>query len=115
MEELNFGQTIKKARIKKGLSLAKVGAAAGFSAPYLLAIENGEKHIPSNEFIKKISGILELNYDDMLAKTALSGVAAMKVLPDKHQDAIISFYATCVKHKMDPAKAAAEFAKSQGK
>jgi hypothetical protein len=115
MEELSFGQTIKKARIKKGLSLAKVGAAANFSAPYLLAIENGEKHIPSNEFIKKISEILDLDYEEMVAKTAMSGVAAMKVLSDKDQDAIISFYATCVKHKKDPTDAAAEFAKSQGK
>jgi transcriptional regulator with XRE-family HTH domain len=114
MEAVTFGQTIKKARIKSGLSLAKVGAAAGISAPYLLALENDEKHIPSNEFIKKISETLGLDYEEMLAKTAMSGVAAMKVLPGNHQEAIISFYATCVKHKMDPAKAAAEFAKSKG-
>ena len=99
--ELTFGQSIKKKRLHDGLSLHALATKMGFSAPYLLAIENEENHVPSTAFIKQVSSALSINYDTLLAKAAIKGgTKSLQVLPDDEQAAIVSFYATCVRNNL---------------
>ena len=111
-KQLNFGQTIKKKRLDSGLSLHALAKKMGYSAPYLLAIENGEKHVPSTEFIKKVATALDLCYDSLLPKAALKGgTKPLQVLPEDEQAAIVSFYATCVHNNISAKEGFKHFEK----
>ena len=94
---------------------ASIAKKMGFTAPYLLAIENGEKHIPSIDFIREVAKALHIDYGSLRSKAALQGgTKPLQVLPDDEQEAIVSFYSICVKHNLSAKEGLKKVAKKLG-
>jgi transcriptional regulator with XRE-family HTH domain len=57
-----FGKTLKAARIRAGLSLRRLGAAAGYPFSALSEIENGTRRMPDNPaLLARVAGLLGID------------------------------------------------------
>lgn len=66
--QLTFGQTVRKLREEKKITLRKMALMLEVSATYLSKIERDEPGSkPSEEVIKKISRVLNQDEDELLA------------------------------------------------
>lgn len=61
---VNFGDFVKKKRIKKNLALKDVAAAVGISSVYQSSIEKGKRPAPSYEILVKYKNALQLDEDE---------------------------------------------------
>ena len=61
-----FGETIRKIRESKGLTLNQVALYSGISAAQLSRIENGKRGVPKAPTIKKIAEALKYDYHELL-------------------------------------------------
>lgn len=61
-----FGDTIRKARIAKGITLRAAAALIKVSPAYLSSVElNKEGQIPTDEMIRKISSVIGVSYTSL--------------------------------------------------
>ncbi len=58
---MTFGEYIRKKRTEKKLGLRSFASLIGKSATYVSAIENGDKVAPSDEVLKTIVSVLDLD------------------------------------------------------
>jgi len=65
-----FGEIVRAARIKKGLSLHQVASASGTFKGYICGIEHGSNPPPSPKVVAKIAKVLDLDYHELLARSA---------------------------------------------
>lgn len=63
----DLGQYLKKIRDERGFSLRKLEEISGVSNAYISQIENG-KRTPSPKVLKKLSGPLKLDYNDLMKR-----------------------------------------------
>jgi len=61
-----FGNTIRKVRLKKGLTLKKLALLVGISATYLSLIERGKLNPPIDAKVKQLADLLEIDRDDLM-------------------------------------------------
>ena len=66
MQEKKIGELIAGAREKKGLSQRQLARIAKISNAELSKIESGEREIPNPKTLRKISNIIDVNYNDMM-------------------------------------------------
>ena len=66
MQEKKIGELISEAREKKGLSQRQLAKIAKISNAELSKIESGEREIPNPKTLRKISNIIDVNYNDMM-------------------------------------------------
>lgn len=66
MQEKKIGELIAEAREKKGLSQRQLAKIAKISNAELSKIESGEREIPNPKTLRKISNIIDINYNDMM-------------------------------------------------
>lgn len=66
MHEKKIGELIAEARENKGLSQRQLAKIAKISNAELSKIESGEREIPNPKTLRKISNIINLNYNDMM-------------------------------------------------
>lgn len=64
MEVSNFSEFLVNKRKEHGLSLRKLGAMVGCSAPFITAIEKGERYPPNVEILEGLAVALELTADE---------------------------------------------------
>jgi transcriptional regulator with XRE-family HTH domain len=64
----SFGQLLRDARNAKGLTLRKFAIVAELSPTYVSKIERDEMSPPSEDTIKRIARILEIDEDTLLAE-----------------------------------------------
>ena len=105
MEKLSFSGIIKFKRKEKGWSMAALAREIGYSTPYVMSLEHGSKHLQGSMLLQRLRKALDIKYDILLGKAALSnGIKTMGVLPLDEQEAIVSFYALCVNHGVSAKK-----------
>ena len=63
-----IGETIRNARLKKGLSMGQLARASGMTTSYLSYIES-EQRIPSKKVLIKISKVLDASLDKLVNST----------------------------------------------
>lgn len=66
MQEKKIGELIAEARENKGLSQRQLAKIAKISNAELSKIESGEREIPNPKTLRKISNIIDVNYNDMM-------------------------------------------------
>ena len=66
MQEKKIGELIAENREKKGLSQRQLAKIAKISNAELSKIEAGEREIPNPKTLRKISNIIDVNYNDMM-------------------------------------------------
>ena len=66
MQEKKICELIAEAREKKGLSQRQLAKIAKISNAELSKIESGEREIPNPKTLRKISNIIDVNYNDMM-------------------------------------------------
>lgn len=66
MQEKKIGELIAEAREKKGLSQRQLAKIAKISNAELSKIESGEREIPNPKTLRKISNIIDVNYNDLM-------------------------------------------------
>lgn len=66
MHEKTIGEVIAEAREKKGLSQRELAKIAKISNAELSKIESGERETPNPKTLRKISNIIEVNFNDMM-------------------------------------------------
>lgn len=66
MQEKRIGELIAENREKKGLSQRQLAKLAKISNAELSKIESGEREIPNPKTLRKISNIIDVNYNDMM-------------------------------------------------
>lgn len=70
MSKVNFGKFIRDTRLslKNPLGLREFARMVGISATYISKMEVGDYMPPSEDKIKKMAKILQINEDELLAK-----------------------------------------------
>ena len=66
MQEKRIGEIIAEAREKAGYSQRQLAKEANISNAELSKIESGEREIPNPKTLRKISNIIDVNYNDMM-------------------------------------------------
>lgn len=66
MQEKKIGELIAENREKKGFSQRQLAKFAKISNAELSKIESGEREIPNPKTLRKISNIIDVNYNDMM-------------------------------------------------
>ena len=67
-----FGELIRKARQKKGISLRSLGDLLGYSAPYLSDVENGRRNPFPEDRWKGVADLLGLDMSEMRMAASMS-------------------------------------------
>ena len=66
MQEKTIGEVIAEAREKKGLSQRQLAKIANINNSELSKIESGIRKEPSPKILRKISNVLDVNYNDIM-------------------------------------------------
>jgi transcriptional regulator with XRE-family HTH domain len=74
-----LGQVIRDARVAAGQSLREFARNLGITPSYQSDIEN-DRRIPSEEVLKKIAGLLNLDFEDLMALGGRFGEDAERYL-----------------------------------
>ncbi len=74
-----LGDVIRDARTKLDLSLRDVTKRLGITPSYLSDIENNRR-IPSEEVLRKLADLLNLEYDDLMARAGRFGEDAVRYM-----------------------------------
>lgn len=71
MQEKKIGKLIAEARESKGLSQRQLAKIAKISNAELSKIESGEREIPNPKTLRKISNIIDVNYNELMYMVGL--------------------------------------------
>ena len=78
----NFGEFLQKKREERQITLRKMAAKLGFTAPYLSDIEKDRRNPPDMDKLEHISAILLLSEEDRTLMFDLAGKKRNSVAPD---------------------------------
>jgi transcriptional regulator with XRE-family HTH domain len=67
-----FGELIREARIKRGVTLRTLSETLGLSVPYLSDVEHGRRHPLAKHQWDKVAGLLGLTTDELHSAACLS-------------------------------------------
>lgn len=71
MQEKKIGKLIAEVRESKGLSQRQLAKIAKISNAELSKIESGEREIPNPKTLRKISNIIDVNYNELMYMVGL--------------------------------------------
>jgi len=71
-EQLSLGETLQRARTKRGLSLREAARTTGIHFTSLQQIENGRNQKPSPEKLKALADLFEMKFDELLRSAGYS-------------------------------------------
>jgi len=74
-----LGQVIRDARVATGVSLREFSKKLGITPSYQSDIEN-DRRIPSEDVLKKMAGLLSLDFEDLMALGGRFGEEAERYL-----------------------------------
>jgi transcriptional regulator with XRE-family HTH domain len=94
----SFGETLRDARIKKGVSLRSLAAELKITPSYLSDIEN-DRRIPSEDVLQQLANLLNLNFDDMMAQAGRFGEEAERYL--KQQPTAVKLFRRISESNLD--------------
>jgi SOS regulatory protein LexA len=78
-----FGLYLRQLRTSKKLSMKNLEDLSGVSNAYISNIENGKRGIPSPDVLKKLSGPLDVSYDELMEKAGhISAITRFELLPE---------------------------------
>jgi transcriptional regulator with XRE-family HTH domain len=87
--QTSFGETLREARVKKGVSLRSLASELSITPSYLSDIEN-DRRIPSEDVLQQLATLLDLNFDDLMAQAGRLGEEAERYL--KHQPTAVKLF-----------------------
>lgn len=85
---MSLADTIKKLRLKKGISIKKMGPDLGLSYTYLSKLENS-KSIPSHEVIEKLAKYFNYSSDELIIAAGKIPKDVENIIKDNPEKAII--------------------------
>jgi len=77
-----FGRRVRELRAERGLTQKQMAADIGVSAAYLSALENGDRGLPSWDFVQRIVGYFNIIWDDAEELQALARTSHPRVVVD---------------------------------
>lgn len=83
MDKKEFGNYIKGIRESHNLSAKQVEDFCGVSNSYIIMMENGTRNIPSVKILKKLAGVYNVSYQELLSKAGYLTEPSKDTLPDK--------------------------------
>ena len=95
----SFGASMRRARLRRNLSMAKLAEGSGISRPTLDAIESGEPGVSIGHVIRVLgalgleSDFLDVGRNDAAGREMQDAGLPLRSRPDRHQDAGIYPYA----------------------
>ena len=75
----SLGDLIRTARVARGMRLRELGRRAERTPSYISDIEN-DRRIPSEDVLRRIAEILELDFEDLMARAGRFGNDAERYL-----------------------------------
>ena len=87
--QTSFGETLRDARVKKGVSLRSLATELKITPSYLSDIEN-DRRIPSEDVLRQLANQLGINFDDLMAQAGRFGEEAERYL--KHQPTAVKLF-----------------------
>ncbi len=96
--QTSFGETLREARVKKGVSLRSVAAELDITPSYLSDIEN-DRRIPSEDVLQQLATLLDLDFDDLMARAGRFGEEAERYL--KHQPTAVKLFRRISESNLD--------------
>ena len=84
LDSLTIGRRIRQLRTDRGLTLEELGSALGRAASQISVIENGKRELKIGE-LQRLSRILGVTLDDLLAPEAPSKRAALEIALERAQ------------------------------
>ncbi len=94
----SFGETLRDARVKKGVSLRSLAAELKITPSYLSDIEN-DRRVPSEDVLQQLANLLNLNFDDTMAQAGRFGEEAERYL--KQQPTAVKLFRRISESKLD--------------
>src|SRR5713226_7490880 len=73
------GEVIREARVARGLSLRELARRIDITPSYLSDIEN-DRRVPAEEILRALSEELELDFDDLMARSGRLGSDAVRYM-----------------------------------
>ena len=73
------GEVIREARVARGLSLRELARRIEITPSYLSDIEN-DRRVPAEEILRALSTELELDFDDLMARSGRLGSDAVRYM-----------------------------------
>lgn len=74
-----LGEFIRTARTARGMRLRELGRQLDLAPSYISDIEN-DRRIPSEDVLRRISEVLELDFEDLMARAGRFGTGAERYL-----------------------------------
>lgn len=96
--QTSFGETLREARVKKGVSLRSVAGKLDITPSYLSDIEN-DRRIPSEDVLQQLATLLDLDFDDLMARAGRFGEEAERYL--KHQPTAVKLFRRISESNLD--------------
>lgn len=87
--QTSFGEMLREARVKKGVSLRSLAAELKITPSYLSDIEN-DRRVPSEDVLQLLALLLGLDFDDLMAQAGRFGEEAERYL--KHQPTAVKLF-----------------------
>lgn len=81
-DQTSIGETLRVARIKKGVSLRALATELSITPSYLSDIEN-DRRIPSEDVLQQLAAQLNLDFDDLMARAGRFGEDAERYLKNQ--------------------------------
>jgi transcriptional regulator with XRE-family HTH domain len=94
MDNLSFGEFIRKERISMGVSMTETAQSIGCNPSYISLLESGREK-PAEGLVVKLAEFLEIPLEILKAKAAIVQIKSLKFLSDSEKDRLVSYYITC--------------------
>lgn len=76
-----LGQTLRDARVAKGLGLREVARRVNLTPSYISDIEN-DRRVPAEDALRKLGGEVDLSFDYLMSKAGKLGDQAERYIKD---------------------------------
>jgi len=96
--QTSFGETLREARVKKGVSLRSLASELSITPSYLSDIEN-DRRIPSEDVLQELAARLNLDFDDLMARAGRFGEDAERYL--KNQPTAVKLFRRISESNLD--------------
>jgi transcriptional regulator with XRE-family HTH domain len=96
MDNLSFGEFIRKERIAMGVSMSDTARSIGCNPSYISLLEAGREK-PAEGIVAKLAEFLEIPLETLKAKAAIVQIKNLKFLSDIEKESLVSYYISCKK------------------
>lgn len=86
---MNFGEFLREAREKRGLTVNQLAIYAEVSSGLISKLENGKRGTPKPETIEKLAKGLKMEYEELMSKAGYVAYKGKREVPKKVQDSLM--------------------------